>query len=114
MSTNGSYKPVPGQIPGTVINLSGVTFVMPPLNLDQIREYDAVIPSLGKKTGFKNNLDEALPIIHAALSRNYPDLRVEELSALLDLGNFESTVTALVQSSGYVPAKKGEAPPASP
>ncbi len=114
MSTNGSsYKPVPGRIPGTLINLGGVEFVMPPLNLDQIREFENIIPELGKKDGFTANADEALPVIYAALSRNYPDLKLEELRALLDAGNLKAASLAVIMSSGYTPGKPGEPAPAS-
>ncbi len=115
MGANGSsFKAVPGRIPGTAVNLGGIDFVMPPLNLDQVREFEAVIPTLGKRDTMAENLAEALPVIHAALSRNYPDLAVDDLRSLIDLGNFRAVCEALVTSSGYVPAAPGEPRPPSP
>lgn len=113
-NTNGKkYAAVPGEIPGTPINLGGVKFNMPPLNLDQVQQFEPVLPHLGQKGSLKENLEDALPVIHAALSRNYPDLTIEELRLLLDLGNFNTTCEALITISGYTKAPSGESQPAS-
>ncbi len=112
METNGKkYAPVPGKIPGTPLNLGGVDFVMPPLNLDQVRAFESVLPTLGKKGSLTENIDEGLPLLHAALSRNYPDLTLDELRPLLDLGNFPAACSALVESSGFVESAPGEPRP---
>ena len=108
------YAAVPGRIPGTPLNLSGVEFLMPPLNLDQVQQFEAIIPTLGQKPTLRENIEEALPVLHAALSRNYPDLTVEELRALIDLGNFGPACEALTSSSGFVKGPAGELQPASP
>ena len=109
-----NFKPVPGSIPGTKLNLGGVEFVMPPLNLNQARQHEDAIKNLGQKATLSENMEDALPIIHAALSRNYPDLVLEDLRALIDIGNFRQATEALATSSGFVPAKPGESAPASP
>lgn len=108
-----NFKPVPGSIPGTLVNLGGVEFAMPPLNLDQVQRFEESIKTLGQKPTLKENMDDALPIVHAALTRNYPDLTLEDLRALIDIGNFQSACNALVKSSGFVSAKPGESPPAA-
>lgn len=113
MGANGKYAPLPGSIPGTRLNLGGQILIMPPLNLDQVRQFESVLPTLGKKGSTSENVEEALPLLHAALSRNYPDLTVEELRALLDLGNLLPACEALVESSGYTSAAPGEAMPPS-
>ena len=64
-----------------------------------------------KKTTFENIAD-ALPIIHAALVRNYPDLMQDDLRQLLDIGNYGEVCKALISSSGFV-AKPGEEAPAT-
>lgn len=100
------YKPKTGKIPGTQINLGGVDFVMPPLNLDQVQQFSDVIPTLGKKPTLIENINEALPVIFAALSRNYQDLTIEDLRPLLDLGNFRDACVAVATSSGFVASDK--------
>ncbi len=112
METNGrKYAAVPGKIPGTPINLGGIDFVMPPLNLDQVQQFESVLPTLGKQKTLLANINEGLPLLHAALSRNYPDLTLDDLRPLLDLGNFPTACEALVESSGYVESVPGEPRP---
>ena len=108
-----NFKPVPGSIPGTLLNLGGVEFVMPPLNLDQVNQFQEAIKSLGQKASPAENMEDALPIIQAALSRNYPDLTLDDLRGLIDMGNYTSATRALVTSSGFISAKAGEPAPAS-
>lgn len=86
---------------------------MPPLNLDQVRELEDGIKGLQSKPSMRENIEDALPLLHAALSRNYPDLSIEELRPLIDLGNFKDACDALVRSSGFVPAQPGESSPAA-
>jgi hypothetical protein len=79
-------------IPGSTIILNGESYIMPPLTLGQwVRLAD-----MRKKmdTGSDPNnpmsqewIDANCALIHAALSRNYPDLRVEDLPDMIDLGN---------------------------
>ena len=110
---NSQYQAQAGRIPGTLINLGGVEFVMPPMNLDQVQQFEDLMPTLGQKPSFMENAEEALPIILAALNRNYPDLTLDDLRPLIDLGNFRTACDALAKSSGYVSASGG-ARPASP
>jgi hypothetical protein len=114
MSEARSYAPVPGSIPGTELNLGGVVFVMPPLNLNAVRKYETHIANLGKKGTVSENIEEALPILHAALVRNYPDLTVEQLRELVDMGNYFEAVAALTSISGFKKVPSGEARPPSP
>jgi hypothetical protein len=114
MAENGKYAPQAGKIPGTLVNLGGVSFVMPPLNLDQVKQFQDIINNAGQKPTMAENIEESLPVLHAALTRNYPDLTLEELRPLIDLGNFLAVSTALRNSSGLVPSKPGEPEPAAP
>ena len=112
MAETKKYAAVAGRIPGTLVNLGGVDFVMPPLNLDQVQQFEEIMPKLGQKPTLRENMEEALPVIHAALSRNYPDLAIEDLRPMLDLGNFAEACAAVAKSSGFVAAKPGEPQPA--
>jgi hypothetical protein len=114
VKANGhTYKALPGKIPGTPVNLGGMDYIMPPLNLDQVQEFESIIPKLGQRPTLRENLEEALPLIHAALSRNYPEITIEDLRKILDLGNFSIACDALVTVSGYTKASAGEPAPAS-
>lgn len=109
---NGSkYAPLPGKIPGTALNLGGHDFIVPPLNLNQVQHFGSVFESPPKADNFVQEFENALPIIIAAMQRNYPDFTEEDARALIDVGNFRDVVEAIVDSSGLV--KAGEARPAS-
>ena len=110
--SEGKYAARPGSIPGTPLNLGGLRLVMAPLNFAQVEQFESLLPNLGRRETFAENVDEALPVIHASLSRNYPDLTLAELRLLLDLDNFPKACDALVRISGYTEAAPGESVPA--
>jgi hypothetical protein len=111
--SDSKFAPVVGKIPGTEINLGGRVFIMPPLNLNAVKRLGVQMGTLGKAETFEENLSQSMPIIHAALVRNYPDLKVEELGELIDFGNFGEVMAALVKISGFKKAVPGEAVPAT-
>ena len=111
METNGKqYHAVPGMIPGTRMNLGGEWYVLPPLNLRQCEEFGDLIATLGEASTrpLNEQLKMALPLIHASLTRNYPDITADQVRELIDFGNFTEAAKAVVSSSGYVPAQPGE------
>lgn len=114
MAENGKYASVPGKIPGTLVNLGGQNFVMPPLNLDQVQQLEGTMATAKELATIREQIDAMLPVLHAALSRNYPDLTIEELRPLVDMGNFAPVSAALYTSSGFVATKPGEPEPAAP
>ncbi len=111
MEANGRhYANVPGKIPGTLVNLGGQEYVLAPLNLVQCEQFELQIAELGNASAmdFKQQFAIALPLIHASLSRNYPNITLDEVRNILDLGNFKAAALAVVESSGFVPASPGE------
>ena len=107
------YAPLVGLIPGTKVNLGGRIYVMPPLSLDQVQEFEEVIKTFGTKPTLRDNMEIALPVLLVALQRNYADMTIEDLRPLMDMGNSTSTIDALWTSSGFVPIKPGEPEPAA-
>jgi hypothetical protein len=114
VSTNGhDFAPVTGKIPGTMINLGGREYILAPLNLDQVQQFEEVIPKLGQAATLQENIKQSLPLIHASLSRNYPEITIEDVRKIVDLGNFAAASWAIVSLSGYKRVPAGESPPAS-
>ena len=114
--SNGSkYAPVPGKIPGTALNLGGIDFVAPPFNLDGMQE---VMPLLKDAKDELKTAEDVLRysarVIHISLKRNYPDLTLDELLRLIDLGNAMSVLRTVCSASGIEFKKPGEPIPASP
>lgn len=117
--TNGSkYAPVAGKIPGRALNLGGVEFTLPPLNLDGVQAFEPLQKRVAEVRADGAGLPELFGVVADALmlslGRNYPDLTREEVLALLDLGNFLPAMDALAEVSGYRKAAAGESMPASP
>ncbi len=110
-----TYQPVPGKIPGTAINLGGVEYILAPLNLNQVEEFESRIKTLGTKPTMAENLADAAVLVQASLSRNYEGITVDDVREMIDLGNFERAAKAVVSISGFAaaPSASGEAVPAS-
>lgn len=49
-------------------------------------------------------------IVHAAMVRNYPDITVEQVGDMLDLGNYSDVLSAVLNISGFTkgPSQSGE------
>lgn len=101
---------------GEAMKIGDRTFVVPSLSVKQARTLWPEILELNKDISIENfpdKLDKALPIIHAALSRNYPDLTVEELGDLVDIRNFRPLMRAIAGQSGVLEQRKGGEQPAA-
>jgi hypothetical protein len=114
MSEGGKYAPVPGTIPGTVLNLGGYELTLAPLNLAQVEALQDNVANLGKGETLREAIAEAIPLIHASLLRNYPAITTAEVRELIDIGNFRQALEAVISISGYSRAPAGEPKPASP
>lgn len=99
MTSASKYAPLPGKIPGTSVNLGGHELVLAPLNLDQLTELSPSIEALGKQDTLAQNIERGLPIIHASLLRNYPEMTLDDVRALVDVGNVGPAFAAIMQGS---------------
>lgn len=104
-------------ITGIKINLGGRDLIIPPLNFRQIEEHSAALIKLARmKPGetIYQDLIQVVPVVHAALSRNYPRLSVDEVRDMLDMGNYRKVVDAVLGVSGLADNKEimpgGESP----
>lgn len=86
-------------IEGTKINLGGTDYIVPALNFRQLKQFDVQIRGiqrLGESSDPMKELDTLVPVITAALQRNYPDLTADAVTELLDLGNYKSVFEAVL------------------
>jgi hypothetical protein len=91
---------------GVLVKIGERDFIVPPLSLGQLKRLRADIMKAREsadenRTGYDRMLD-TLPIIHAALSRNYPDMTITELEDIVDLGNYSAVVDAVFAVSGLM------------
>lgn len=100
---------------GTEVRLGGRTFVVPALSVGQARKLWPEILEMNQGITVANLPDKQgkwMDIVHAALSRNYPELRREELEELVDLRNIRKLML-LVMGNSEVPLLPGGDEPAA-
>lgn len=103
------YGPIPGKIPGKPVNLGGREFILAPLNLDGVREFDPIQKRLGETIdGPEAMFDLAASALLLSLRRNYPDITHRDIVSLLDMSNLWQAMDALAEITGYRKAAPGE------
>ena len=97
---------------GTKIYFASQDWVVPSLSVAQFQDYYETLTASSELTGFeaiKARFDAFIPIIGAALRRNYPDVKDTDLHEQLDLRTFNLCLKAVQNASGLVEATPGEA-----
>jgi hypothetical protein len=89
-------------IPGVTIAMGGREWLVPPLTLGQLRR---LMPKVRQLTEIGVSMGEVqigvlVEIIASALQRNYPDATAEIVENLLDLGNANTVLNAVLTGSG--------------
>jgi hypothetical protein len=111
---NGKYAPRPGFIPGVAINLGGIDFVLAPLGLRLMREFQTKSDEMSKREPAATPEDwYALNVeaIVASLQRNYTDMTAEALDPLLDSTNVQEALKLVLDQTGLKRVKPGELQP---
>lgn len=98
-------------IEGLTVKMGRRELVIPPLNFKQLKRFQPKLEkirtdSAGKVLGLAH-MDDMAEIIHAAMTRNYPDITKDEVEDMLDLGNMNEVFNAVMKFSGLV-KKPGE------
>lgn len=89
-------------IQGDNINMGGKDWVVPALSFRQLKEHKASINKLGGGLAGEDQLEDVAVVVHAALSRNYPELTRDAVLDLLDLRNSAVCVASIMGQSGLV------------
>lgn len=94
-------------IPGISIQMGGRDWLVPPLTLGQLRR---LLPKVRELTEIGAGMGEAqidtlIEIVSAALGRNYPDATPELVADMLDLGNAQTVLAAVLTGSGLRPGE---------
>lgn len=87
------------KIKGIPLELGGETYVVPPMPLGALEAMQDRIQT------FAGGLDGAsvgtvIDCLHASLKRNYPDMTREAVADLLDVGNMQDVMEAVMDVSG--------------
>jgi hypothetical protein len=96
---------------GVELKLSGKTYIVPPMNFKTIIRANPLFKDLaGFQVGVmptETHLYCIARIIHLALRRNYPFIRLSTVINGLDMANMDSNLVLIMTGSGAV--SKGEA-----
>src|SRR5260370_30993899 len=89
-------------IPGVEVAMGAQDWLVPPLTLGQLRR---LMPKLRQLTEIGASMGEPqigvlVEIVAAALQRNYPDVTMDTVENLLDLGNAGAVLNAVLTGSG--------------
>jgi hypothetical protein len=89
-------------IPGVEVAMGGQDWLVPPLTLGQLRR---LMPKVRQLTEIGASMGEPqigvlVEIVAVALQRNYPDVTMDTVENLLDLGNAGVVLNAVLTGSG--------------
>jgi hypothetical protein len=108
----GQIKSVPNPpIDGAHVILCGIPAVVPALKALHLKKFASTIERIrkeGETMPQAELMDITIPVIHAAMSRNYPSLTVGDVLHLVDIGVFNDVILGILGRSGYRTAKPGE------
>jgi ankyrin repeat protein len=102
-------------IDGVSIKVGVKEYIVPALNFKQIRTLMPKIQQLTNIGATMNDeqMDNVFTVIHAAISRNYPEINKEFLEENIDMNNVRPIINAIMGQSGLVKAS-GEATAGNP
>lgn len=98
-------------IEGNKLIISGREFVIPPLTLRSLKRLQPQLASLRVMSDMPTpeQIDAMSEVVLAAINRNYPEVTLEDLLDLIDLGNMSAVFQSVLSVSGFVKAAPGEA-----
>lgn len=102
-------------IDGVSIKVGVKEYIVPALNFKHIR---TLMPKIQELTNIdatmsEEQMDNVFTVIHAAISRNYPEINKEFLEENIDLNNVKPIMNAIMGQSGLVKTS-GEAQAGNP
>lgn len=90
-------------IPGTVIELGGRKYVLPPMNVATMELHKEFFKRAAKGVDPEGAFDDLATIadmVHRSLKRNYPEVTLAEVQEHVDLANMHELMESVVKTSG--------------
>lgn len=98
---------------GVKVRIGRQDFIVPALSIRQVKRFRPVLSTMGRFAAggepSDQELDALTEMLHAALSRNYPDLTVDQLGDMIDLRSLPELIKAIVARTELEATKPGEA-----
>lgn len=103
MSINALYE-------GTAIKIKGKEYIVPGLSLGQLETLGDKMDALetNQIIGTKEAFQTIAEIIHAAMSRNYPEMTLADIKEMIDIRNMKQFIKAVKGESGLVVDEAGK------
>jgi len=99
-------------IKGIKMELGGTVYVVPPLSLGAIETMQDQISKFQAGTNLQS-VATVIDALFSALSRNYPEMTREQVAKVVDLGDMQEVMEAVMDVGGLKrkAAESGEAQP---
>lgn len=85
---------------GVTIVLGGLSLVVPPMSLGALEQMQDRLTSFAGEFD-KASVSTAIDSLHLCLKRNYPEMSREEVADLIDVGNTNDIMLAVMDANGY-------------
>ena len=95
-------------IDGKELKIGEKVLVVPSLSIKQVRSLLPKMQTLQLGSFAEKDMDVCIEIIRMALSRNYPDITVDEIEDSVDMTNMVPIVKAVMNLSGMDEKPAGE------
>jgi CRP-like cAMP-binding protein len=101
------------RIKGVMLELGGEVFECPPLALGDLELLQDRLEAMKKSTSQtdRETVSTVIDATLAALNRNYPDLTRQALARLIDVGNMQQAMLAVMAVSGLERREEGKPAP---
>lgn len=88
---------------GMWVRMGMEEYRIPPLGFGAIQELQSRLGALQGMTAMPTPEQVAIvaEVVQMAMRRNYPDITVEKVADMIDLGNFREVFEAVLNMSGY-------------
>jgi hypothetical protein len=97
---------------GVELDIAGKKYVVPALSLGHLKQYKEEIARMrttDEEADPYEIMVTAIPVIHAAMSRNYPLLEVAEVERVVDIYNYRPIIDEIFAVSNLVKRAKERA-----
>ena len=94
---------------GEWVTLGDEQYRIPPLSFRAVQELQDDVASLSQMGArpTPEQMGVVIRIVHSAMSRNYPSITPEQIDEMLDMGNYQDVLGAVLAIAGF--KQKGRA-----
>lgn len=88
------------KVKGIPVEIGGQTLIVPPLSLGALEQLHEPLSKFQKDSNDMSSVGVVVDATHAALKRNYPDIKREDVAEGIGLENMNDVIEAVMDVSG--------------